>query len=708
MSIRRFFEFLTHRRFLVQTAFVVIVTAVYIWLIQDNNDWVNNFENVMLEARMTWPPRDPPQDVVILAINRGDFQNAGYDAATLQRAPELAYMNNSWPWDRRIWALLTERLVNAGVKLVGYDLVFNDPNNQPLPGDKECGEVFAKDADKVVIASHWGTITPGSNMIFVMPGDLLVPRTGPDITGLIIADRESTNRYQSNYKQAPKILMRQVQQTPGRALRDLPEYSFAWLAAKKVLGVSPLRNAEQLMLLNYYGPSGTIETRDLVDVLKEWDTTYDHGAYFKNKVVFVGPYDVLHFNQDFYPTPLDYSMPGVEIQATAYSNLVRNEWLEWAPDWIVLVLAIGTGALALMVSLWVRSVLLKLGLFATLGVVFLAATQDIFWTHLIVTPVAGAAFILICCGAFGTLYDYILSQYERQRMLGMFESMVSPGVAGLILSHRGDFEQRLGGQRKEVVVLFSDIRGFTSWSEQVGPDALVAQLNEYLTAMVGAIQEEGGTLQKYIGDALMAAWGDVRDQTPADGAEHAVRAALRMQGELARLNATWQGQPSRQQLTCGIGINHGGGVVGQIGHPRRQEFTVMGDAVNLAARIESATKQYRQPILVGESVHDLTKDIFLYRLVDKMRAVGKTQAACIYAPLGEIGATPPPGLPVYETALEKYFARDFAGAAELFRMANQQMGGADFLCQNFSERCDYYLRVPPPPDWDGIWTLKEK
>ncbi len=692
---------------------MVMVTAIYIWLVHDplmweNNDentWVKNFENAMLDVRMVWPPRTVPSDVVILSINPSDFQNNGYDAATLQQAPELAYMTSSWPWNRRLWAGLTERLLGAGARLVAYDLVFNDPTD----GDAECRAVFAKYADKVVLASHWGTEAPGSDTIILMPQTLL-PDSGPELMGLVNPDPD-INRFIKNYQHPPAILARNVRETgrkAGQKTPDLPEYSFPWLAAKKVLGAAPLREASRKMLINYYGPGDTFTKLRLTDVLREWDTKYEHGAFFRNKAVFVGPYEVLRFN-DFYPTPLDAGMPGVEIQATGFANLVHNEWLEPAPDWIVLLMTIGIGALALMVSLWVHSVMLKLGLFATLGVIFLAATQHVFWSHLIVIPVSGAAMILLCCGAFGTIYDYVLSQYERQRMLGMFESMVSPGVAGLMLSHRGDFEQRQAGQRKEVVVLFSDIRGFTSWSEHVGPDALVAQLNEHLTAMVGIIQDEGGTLQKYIGDALMAAWGDVRDQSPADGAEHAVRAALRMQKELDKLNAVWQGLPNRKQLSFGIGINHGAGVVGRIGHPRRQEFTVMGDPVNLAARIESATKQYRHPVLVGESVHDLTKELFIYRLVDKMRALGKTRASCVYAPLMEVGGgTPPAGLPLYEAAVEKYFARDFTTAAAMFDQANQQLGGGDFLCRNFIERCDYYRQVPPPPDWDGSWTLTEK
>jgi adenylate cyclase len=306
------------------------------------------------------------------------------------------------------------------------------------------------------------------------------------------------------------------------------------------------------------------------------------------------------------------------------------------------------------------------------------------------------------------LYDFVLEQYERQRTLGMFESMVSPGVAGLVLSHQGDFQKRLGGQRQEVVVLFGDIRGFTTWSERVGPDALVAQLNEHLSRMVDIVQEEGGTVQKYIGDALMAAWGDVRALPPAEGSERAVRAGLRMQAALRELNVTWAGQPGREALKFGIGINHGEGLVGQIGHPRRQEFTVMGDAVNVAARLESATKLYRQDILVGQTVYEMTKKIFWYRLVDQMQVLGKKLPVRVYVPLGEQKDEPPPGWAAYAAALEKYYARDFAGAAAGLREANAQMGGADWLCQNFLERCERFRQTPPPPDWDGTWVLTDK
>jgi adenylate cyclase len=325
-----------------------------------------------------------------------------------------------------------------------------------------------------------------------------------------------------------------------------------------------------------------------------------------------------------------------------------------------------------------------------------------------VVPVAGAVLGVMVCGGFGTIYDFVLEQYERRRMLGMFESMVSPGVASLVLSHRDDFEKRLGGQRKDLVVLFGDIRGFTAWSEKVGPDALVQQLNEYFLEMVGIIQDEGGTVQKYIGDALMAAWGDVREEAPAECAESAVRSALRMKAALEKLNAGWEGQARRERLSFGVGINFGEAVVGRIGHPRRQEFTVMGDTVNLAARFESATKQYHQTILVGEAIYEMTKGKFVYRLVDKMQVKGKSFGVPVYAPICERGAASPPGQAEYEAALAKYLAREFTEAEKLFQAAGEKIGGEDFLCANFAERCGYFQAEPPAADWDGTWVLKEK
>jgi len=471
-----------------------------------------------------------------------------------------------------------------------------------------------------------------------------------------------------------------------------------------VLGHPPPLNPGEPMLINYYGEPESIRHPKIEEVLDNWDTLY--GSYFKDKYVFIGPWSEVRF-KDLHTTPMGL-MEGVEIQATAFYNLIEDSWLRPAPEWFGSATGVLFGLLSLLICLRIHNVLPKIGTMAVLGIGYWQFTQWLYVRDFTVLPVAGAALGIIVCGGFGTIFDFVLEQYERRRMLGVFESMVSPGVAGLVLSHRDDFEKRLGGQRKELVVLFSDIRSFTKWSEKVGPDALVSQLNEYFFEMVEIIQQEGGTVQKYIGDALMAAWGDVREQPAAECATLAVRAALRMGEALKKLNVAWAGKTGREQLDFGMGINFGEGVVGQIGHPRRQEFTVMGDAVNLAARFESATKQYHQTILVGEGIYKLTRDKFFYRLADKMQVMGKTFAVPVYVPISERTATPPLGHAEYEAAIEKYYARDFVGAAELFKSANAKMGGDDFLCENYLERCLHFVASPPPPDWDGAWVLKEK
>ncbi len=695
MSIRRLFEFLVHRRFLIQTAFVVIITAVYFWLIQDQSGWVNKFEHNVTQWRMElWPPRSAPKDVVIITVNDSTFtalKSGAIPPEKLAQIPELNYLTSSWPWDRTLWARLTERLLGAGSRFVAYDFVFNTVT----PGDAVVGRGLAKYSDptqpgheQVAVGALLGGSTyPGSNAVFIDPESPIVAGAGPDIVGLIkLTTDDGLVRTIQHHWNFESLDMLERMRNPTAKFKSHNPYSLSWVVAKKVLGAQPKRDGDAPMIINYYGPPESFQTLKLENVLLNWDKYKD---YFKDKVVFVGPNAETRF-PDYYELNGDL-MTGVEIQATAYANLVNEEWFENASDWDVFLLTVTLGALALTVSLGMRSVAVKLALLASLGAFFLIGTQLLYSSHLILVPVLGAAIILVGTGVFGTLYDYVLGSYERQRMLGMFESMVSPGVAGLLLSHRGDFEKRLGGQRQEVVVLFGDIRNFTTWSERVSPEALVAQLNEHLSTMVSIVQEEGGTVQKYIGDALMVAWGDVRAQAPADSAEHAVRAALRMQAAAARPQRFhWRDQTGCEQLTFGIGINLGEGVVGRIGHPCCQEFTVMGDAVNLAARLESATKQYRQPILVGESIYEMTKDLFAYRLVDKMRVKGKSSATRVYAPLGELNHSHAPGLAVYESALEKYYARVFTAAEALFRTATAQMGDADFLCDNFTERCLYY------------------
>lgn len=232
---------------------------------------------------------------------------------------------------------------------------------------------------------------------------------------------------------------------------------------------------------------------------------------------------------------------------------------------------------------------------------------------------------MIVPATFGIAFQFLLEQLERLRTRSLLERYVSKNVAKTILEDQRSFIESLSGRKQSVTVLFSDIRGFTSMTESSDAAKLVAQLNEYFLEMVGVVLKENGTLQKFIGDAIMSAWGDTHSEGLAEDARRAVSAALQMRAALVRLNEKWTSQPDRTKLKIGIGVNHGDIIVGNIGHPQRMEFTVLGDGVNLAARLESATKQFHTDILVGEETEKLTREFFVYRNVGAIAFKGKNQ-----------------------------------------------------------------------------------
>jgi adenylate cyclase len=311
-------------------------------------------------------------------------------------------------------------------------------------------------------------------------------------------------------------------------------------------------------------------------------------------------------------------------------------------------------------------------------------------------------------GGFITLFDFAVEQLERAHVKGVLDKYVSSNVANLVVNQGDSFEQALRGVTKPVSVLFSDIRGFTTLSESRSPETLVSQLNEYFLQMVDKVLLEGGTLQKFIGDAIMAVWGDTHSLGLTQDCSHAMKAALKMRTALAELNAGWAGRDDRLELSIGVGINHGTVVVGELGHPQRMEFTVLGDGVNLAARLESATKQFGCDILVGETAYAITKDEFVFRRVDRAVFKGKTQPIHVFTPLGEAGMEVPGWLTRYHAALDLFYEQKFAQAKEKLAEVNTEMGGDDYLCLMYKKRCDHFLSEPPEADWDGRWVLSEK
>lgn len=294
---------------------------------------------------------------------------------------------------------------------------------------------------------------------------------------------------------------------------------------------------------------------------------------------------------------------------------------------------------------------------------------------------------------------------SEKRMKATMSRYMDASIADQLLVSGAEL---LGGQAMTATVLFSDIRGFTTLTESLGPAGTVSLLNEYFTLMVEIIQEHGGMLDKFIGDAMMAGFGV---PVPHDDDEdRAVRAAIRMIVELARWNAerVSEGKPPVQ---IGIGLNTDSLIAGNIGSLKRMDFTMIGDGVNLASRLESACKQYGSQILVSENTFRKLRGTYRARLVDNVIVKGKTQSVSIYEILDYHDDQSFPALAdflqIFRLGMDQYRGRKFKEASASFTNA-LALRGDDKVSKMYIERCEHYRSTPPPKDWTGVWTLSEK
>ena len=282
---------------------------------------------------------------------------------------------------------------------------------------------------------------------------------------------------------------------------------------------------------------------------------------------------------------------------------------------------------------------------------------------------------------------------------------MDPGLADQLLAAGGE---ALGGASVEATMLFSDIRAFTTLTEELGAQGTVALLNEYFTLMVQCITEEGGMLDKFIGDAIMAEFGI--PVAHGDDPDRAMRAAIRMITELRALNQRRQARGQKPVL-MGVGLNTDTVVSGNIGSPKRMDYTVIGDGVNLASRLESACKEYSAQILASEATVKKLKGSFRMREIDLVVVKGKTEPVSVYEILDFHTDESFPNLPEvvnhFRAGLKYYRAGEFERAIKQFQEALGQHPG-DKLSQTYIGRCEYLKAHPPEGKWDGVWVMKSK
>jgi adenylate cyclase len=327
---------------------------------------------------------------------------------------------------------------------------------------------------------------------------------------------------------------------------------------------------------------------------------------------------------------------------------------------------------------------------------------------LLTVPVLGA---FLLSGASSLGFEYALERIEKLRTRRTLERYVSKNLVKEILDNPASFYSSLKGVRIPATILFSDIVGFTSLTENADPEALVRQLNEYLSRMTAAVFEHGGTLDKFIGDAVMAVWGNVRSGGKAEDTKMAARAALAMRRELKILNDKWFAQ-GIAPFAIGIGINQGDVLGGNIGSQEKADPTVIGDAVNLASRLEGLTRTYGADILLGPTATEFVGDEFHVRSVARVQVKGKTEPVEITTLIGArddetLDAELLQRLPTYEEAFQKFRHRDF-GEAKILLSRFLEFYPDDYLAKMYLDRALEYETAPPDPAWNAVEVFKKK
>ena len=453
------------------------------------------------------------------------------------------------------------------------------------------------------------------------------------------------------------------------------------------------------MLVNYRGPVGTFPYYSITDII--------HGrldpAVFRDKIVLVGATATGIY--DLRVTPFSTVYPGVEIHATVIDNILHEDFIK-RPGWAVIIDIMAV----LLLGLLMVPVLARLrafwGLVFAIALAFLYVLFNRFvftgwnlWLNM-VYPVLTVLFVYVGI----TLYRYITEEREKKKIKGAFQYYLTASVINEML--KDPTKLKLGGDKKDLTVLFSDIRGFTSVSEKLSPEELVKLLNEYLTAMTDKVFQYDGLLDKYMGDAIMAVYGAPLDQP--DHPLRACRTALDMMQELKKLQAKWTAE-GRPVLDIGIGVNTGDMVVGNMGSEMRFDYTVMGDSVNLGSRLEGINKEYGTNIVISEFTYEAVKHVLQCRELDSVRVKGKARPVKIYELVGVIdgAAADFSYITVFEEGLAHYRQCRWDEAVSCFRRVLDLKPG-DNAAEMYLVRCDDLKRTPPAPGWDGVYVMTKK
>jgi adenylate cyclase len=482
-------------------------------------------------------------------------------------------------------------------------------------------------------------------------------------------------------------------------------------------------------LLQYYGPTGTFPTYSFLSVING-DYDFDdllsglsaeeqqllaasgmadllQESPFKDKIVFVG--SSAEDLQDNKFTPFfsrdQRKTPGVEVHANALQMFNDRSFIRPVGFWWIIF---GIFLISIIVNISGRQKSQSLAFLIALVLIFSVISFNIWLltSHRLWFHEAPILLVILIGYPVNLLRRLILTQKEKAKIRGMFARYLNENVVKELEANPEKLS--LGGERRRMSVLFSDVAGFTTISERLSPEEVVSLLTEYLNAMTNIVLENEGIIDKYEGDAVMAEFG-----APIWNADHAIqccRTALQMQKKLAQMRVKWRNE-NKDPLYCRVGLNTGDMIVGNMGSEVVFDYTVMGDSVNLASRLEGANKIYGTEIMIGRETWAEVNDKFVTRPLDFIIVKGKTKPVTVFELLAESESELPESklkaLELFGEGLTLYKRGDFVNARDIFQKA-LEVEPNDGPSKTYVKRCTGFIENPPDENWDGGWTLTEK
>jgi len=640
-----------------------------------------------------------------------------------------------WPWPRETLAQIVDRLFDDyGVSVLGFDVLFAErgrgDDNQAfaeslIARDVVMGYVF-KDS-----VSEREPVATGALPAPIMRGEDLEGVTAPFVspagyTGSLPELQE--NAITGGFFDSPLIdsdgVFRRsplVQQYDGDlyaslalavarlSLGDPPVgLRFASNAAGTMRGVDlesfslgeldiPV-NEQAAVFIPYRGPQESFPYVPAIDIVNGTAL----GGQLSGRIALVGASAA--GLMDLRSTPVGQRYIGVEAHANLIAGLIDNE-IRRQPAYsdgleIVLLAMIALITALLLPRLGPLSALLLVG-----SIIFVAMAANLWmWSSLmLVVPLASILSYTLIAALLHITYGFFVEQRNKRHLSQIFGQYIPPSLVEEI--DRSGADVSLEGETREMSVLFSDVRSFTTISEGLDARELTQMMNEFLTPFTRAIQEHRGTIDKYMGDCVMAFWG--APLTDEDHARHAIAAAFDMLAAVRALDEEFESK-GWPKIRVGVGISSGNMNVGNMGSEFRVAYTVMGDTVNLGSRLEGLTKNYGVDIIVSHRTTELVPEL-AFRELDLVRVKGKTRPVAIYEPLGpaaDMSARQRRDLDDYVKALDGYRQRDFDAAARIFGELSHRESAV--LYNMYIDRIDRFRNDPPPPEWDGVFDHLSK